>query len=148
MTRSQGYICIEVSHCSAIERLWGPVVVDNIVALAVLQFSAEDIFRDLRRLSLSRMLLPELCNLVAGDLERSEEVDPEDDLIAGGRGEGAAVGGVVAHRECHRGDELRDAELAGHGDRGVLGHDFAQVICQGLQRCVVIGLVWNLTIKC
>ena len=48
----------------------------------------------------------------------------------------------------HRGDELRDAELMGHGDRGVLSHDFAQVICQGLQRCVVIGLVWNLTIKC
>ena len=141
MTRSQGYICIEVSHCSAIERLWGPVVVDNIVALAVLQFSAEDIFRDLRRLSLSRMLLPELCNLVAGDLERSEEIDPEDDLIAGGRGEGAAVGGVVAPGEGQRANELRDAELAGHGDRGVLGHDFAQVICQGLQRRVVIGLV-------
>ena len=87
------------------------------------------------------MLLPELCHLVAGDLERSEEVDPEDDLIAGGRGEGAAVGGVVAPGEGQRANELRDAELAGHGDRGVLGHDLAQVICQGLQRRVVISLV-------
>ena len=43
MTISKRYIGIVVSHCSAIERLWGPVVVDNIVALAVLQFSAENI---------------------------------------------------------------------------------------------------------
>ena len=39
MTRS--WMCIVVSHCSAIERLWGPVVVDNIVSLAVFQFSTE-----------------------------------------------------------------------------------------------------------
>ena len=44
MTRS--WMCIVVSHCSAIERLWGPVVVDNIVSLAVLQFSTEDIVND------------------------------------------------------------------------------------------------------
>ena len=87
------------------------------------------------------MLLPELRHLVAGDLERSEEVDPEDDLIAGGRGEGAAVGGVVAPGEGQRANELGDAELGGHGDRGVLGHDLAKVICQGLQRRVVISLL-------
>ena len=37
----RSWMCIVVSHCSAIERLWGPVVVDNIVSLAVFQFSTE-----------------------------------------------------------------------------------------------------------
>ena len=40
MTRS--WMCVVVSHCSAIEGLRGPVVVHNIIALAVLQFSTED----------------------------------------------------------------------------------------------------------
>ena len=38
---------------------------------------------------------PELLQLAAGDVEWLEEVYPVHGLAAGGRGEGAAVGGVL-----------------------------------------------------
>ena len=46
---------------------------------------------------------PELLQLAAGDVEWLEEVYPVHGLAAGGRGEGAAVGGVLLCVSRHQG---------------------------------------------
>ena len=50
-------------------------------------------------------LIPECLHLSVGYLDGREEVDPLDPLRAGGRGEGARVGGVGAGRGAVNGSD-------------------------------------------
>ena len=79
---------------------------------------------------------PELRQLAAGDVERLEEVYPVHGLAAGGRGEGAAVGGVLLRVPRHQGGlrQPHDPHL------GTLLFNPGQGRYQGGQGCVVLWL--------
>ena len=88
--------------------------------------------------------LPEVGQLRAGDLEGCEEVDPVHDLVTGGRGQGAAVGGVGRGGAGDGGHAVQQRVQPEPGvDEGdlVVGVDnVLQSIGQGLQGGVVHGL--------
>ena len=60
---------------SSIERLWWSEIIDNVLHLVVVQH-------------------PECLQLVPGDLERLEEVDPLHHLVTGRGGQGSLVSAV------------------------------------------------------
>ena len=67
------------SDCSIVERLWRSEVIHNIIILGILQHS-------------------ELVQLVRGDLDRLEEVDPVDNLHTARSGQRARVTAVSCRR--------------------------------------------------
>ena len=81
-------------------------------------------------------MTPELCQLAAGDVEWLEEVYPVDGLAAGGRGEGAAVGGVLLCVPRHQGGLGQPPEP----HLGPLLLDLGQSRDQGGQGSIVLGL--------
>ena len=83
------------------------------------------------------MSSPELCQLAAGDVERLEEVYPVHGLAAGGRGEGAAVGGVLVRVSRHQGGLGQPPEP----HLGPLLLDLGQSRNQGGQGSIVLGLI-------
>ena len=87
----RGNCHVNLVDFAKIEELDSPVVVSD-GSVVVLQQSPEHGAANVNILRVS--LAPECLHLSGGYLDGSEEVDPLDALRAGGRGEGARVGGV------------------------------------------------------